>query len=98
MQRGNVFETAERIPGRSENFLRDGGQHRLGYCGKGLDVVPPGSFKAKSKNAGPGDRTQDLAARSTLKCTDHFEIYYICLLYTSPSPRDRQNSRMPSSA
>ena len=25
-------------------------------------------------------------------------IYVICLLYTSPSPRDRQKSRMPSSA
>ena len=24
--------------------------------------------------------------------------YYVCLLYTSPSPRDRQKSRMPSSA
>ena len=24
--------------------------------------------------------------------------YYGCLLYTSPSPRDRQKSRMPSSA
>ena len=24
--------------------------------------------------------------------------YIICLLYTSPSPRDRQKSRMPSSA
>ena len=27
-----------------------------------------------------------------------FEPNYICLLYTSPSPRDRQKSRMPSSA
>eukprot|EP00828_Plagiopyla_frontata_P036753 TRINITY_DN48444_c0_g1_i1.p2 TRINITY_DN48444_c0_g1~~TRINITY_DN48444_c0_g1_i1.p2 ORF type:complete len:241 (-),score=66.18 TRINITY_DN48444_c0_g1_i1:53-775(-) len=27
-----------------------------------------------------------------------FEMYYDCLLYTSPSPRDRQKSRMPSSA
>ena len=26
------------------------------------------------------------------------EYYYICLLYTSPSPRDRTRSRMPSSA
>ena len=26
------------------------------------------------------------------------EDYKICLLYTSPSPRDRQKSRMPSSA
>ena len=25
-------------------------------------------------------------------------ILYICLLYTSPSPRDRTRSRMPSSA
>ena len=24
--------------------------------------------------------------------------YWLCLLYTSPSPRDRQKSRMPSSA
>ena len=26
------------------------------------------------------------------------ELPYLCLLYTSPSPRDRQKSRMPSSA
>ena len=26
------------------------------------------------------------------------EVYKACLLYTSPSPRDRQKSRMPSSA
>ena len=26
------------------------------------------------------------------------EFIYICLLYTSPSPRDRTRSRMPSSA
>ena len=25
-------------------------------------------------------------------------VFEICLLYTSPSPRDRQKSRMPSSA
>ena len=25
-------------------------------------------------------------------------LSYVCLLYTSPSPRDRQKSRMPSSA
>ena len=27
-----------------------------------------------------------------------YDIYYVCLLYTSPSPRDRTRSRMPSSA
>ena len=29
---------------------------------------------------------------------DWYLRVYICLLYTSPSPRDRQKSRMPSSA
>ena len=30
---------------------------------------------------------------------DHVNLGYgVCLLYTSPSPRDRQKSRMPSSA
>ena len=28
----------------------------------------------------------------------HYFLYSICLLYTSPSPRDRTRSRMPSSA
>ena len=28
----------------------------------------------------------------------NFEMIPCCLLYTSPSPRDRQKSRMPSSA
>ena len=27
-----------------------------------------------------------------------FVRYYVCLLYTSPSPRDKRQSRMPSSA
>ena len=32
------------------------------------------------------------------KAVDLFDHYYDCLLYTSPSPRDRTRSRMPSSA
>ena len=35
------------------------------------------------------------------ECPNHFEWngwFYYCLLYTSPSPRDRTRSRMPSSA
>ena len=26
------------------------------------------------------------------------QVYHLCLLYTSPSPRDKRQSRMPSSA
>ena len=29
---------------------------------------------------------------------ERFGMYHYCLLYTSPSPRDRTRSRMPSSA
>ena len=29
---------------------------------------------------------------------DFFATYTVCLLYTSPSPRDQRGSRMPSSA
>ena len=38
---------------------------------------------------------------STPEPSSQFEIgerFYCCLLYTSPSPRDRTRSRMPSSA
>ena len=31
-------------------------------------------------------------------CGGCLEVIYVCLLYTSPSPRDRTRSRMPSSA
>ena len=36
--------------------------------------------------------------RNAASYVKDFEKYYPCLLYTSPSPRDRQKSRMPSSA
>ena len=39
------------------------------------------------------------AADSDLKkCLKQIKAAMLCLLYTSPSPRDRQKSRMPSSA
>ena len=41
--------------------------------------------------AEPVERTRDLRLAFLLKL-------YVCLLYTSPSPRDRTRSRMPSSA
>ena len=41
-------------------------------------------------------------ATKTIECSDRnacdVELLCVCLLYTSPSPRDRQKSRMPSSA
>ena len=36
--------------------------------------------------------------RRKIRCRNIYHMYEVCLLYTSPSPRDRQKSRMPSSA
>ena len=41
-------------------------------------------------------KRQTILGLSITNLTDGF--LYICLLYTSPSPRDRTRSRMPSSA
>ena len=40
----------------------------------------------------------DFSFEHFLKCTRTQVHFIICLLYTSPSPRDRTRSRMPSSA
>ena len=40
----------------------------------------------------------EMIANSKFSSMEGFGTYRRCLLYTSPSPRDRQKSRMPSSA
>eukprot|EP00828_Plagiopyla_frontata_P037960 TRINITY_DN4980_c0_g1_i4.p5 TRINITY_DN4980_c0_g1~~TRINITY_DN4980_c0_g1_i4.p5 ORF type:complete len:101 (-),score=32.11 TRINITY_DN4980_c0_g1_i4:24-326(-) len=47
--------------------------------------------KAKAKGGETLEQFQEMVANLV-------EETMICLLYTSPSPRDRQKSRMPSSA
>ena len=42
------------------------------------------------------DEADDIGHNKGMK--EAADNLYICLLYTSPSPRDRQKSRMPSSA
>ena len=41
---------------------------------------------------------EDMRKHLTILASDEFEGRETCLLYTSPSPRDRTRSRMPSSA
>ena len=45
-----------------------------------------------------GFRLNAFVAKGTLGNSEFEGIVYPCLLYTSPSPRDRTRSRMPSSA
>ena len=43
-------------------------------------------------------RLRDVSQKEKLRQENENAYNEICLLYTSPSPRDRQKSRMPSSA
>ena len=56
-----------------------------------LLVAPTGSGKTEAA-------VIPLVSRALEQDWEPLSILYICLLYTSPSPRDRQKSRMPSSA
>ena len=44
------------------------------------------------------NQLEAIARALDVKMSDLYDSVYNCLLYTSPSPRDRQKSRMPSSA
>ena len=48
--------------------------------------------------AGPAEDRGVLTLRTQPRIQRNFSLVACCLLYTSPSPRDRQKSRMPSSA
>jgi hypothetical protein len=56
----------------------------------GLSTASAGSFASTFSRA----QIIELTAPSVVG----IDTYYTCLLYTSPSPRDRTRSRMPSSA
>ena len=60
----------------------------------GIAALPP------SRNAGPDKNNpgKDKYINYYSIFADQMDMYKNCLLYTSPSPRDRQKSRMPSSA
>ena len=61
-------------------------------CGK-LMVTGEGGARGSRKGCGDGKTCGYGCDKNGKNCYGR-----VCLLYTSPSPRDRQKSRMPSSA
>ena len=63
-----------------------------------------GKEKGKGKQGGGGNyqpkwcSEDNTTKHSDAECNKQKELRDICLLYTSPSPRDKRQSRMPSSA
>ena len=60
--------------------------------GSGIIQVPTGCGKTYAALMGPLSKIEDPKNNKSVN------ILLICLLYTSPSPRDMRRSRMPSSA
>ena len=72
------------------------------------DTQDSDASNTHGKPAGKSKPTLDINTEAFTKAKDYIKAggsiqainakYNVCLLYTSPSPRDRQKSRMPSSA
>ena len=63
------------------------------WVGRSLDADSLAAMEAMAAAPPPSDATA-----KPLDLGGERGEYHTCLLYTSPSPRDRQKSRMPSSA
>ena len=67
------------------------------FIGRWMDILRPGYERVK-EISDEATRRRALEKEGVLVSLENLAGFPICLLYTSPSPRDRQKSRMPSSA
>ena len=69
---------------------------QCGFCTPGMMMS---SVALLNENPNPTeDEIRHGLAGNVCRCTGYHNIVLACLLYTSPSPRDKRQSRMPSSA
>ena len=74
-------------------------KYRLEYCIEQKKILSPSQFGFR-----PGKNTEQVVLKLanqisySVNSSGFCVVVYICLLYTSPSPRDKRQSRMPSSA
>ena len=62
------------------------------------ETLEMNSFWQRQRAAEDQERERRIYRGRTVAMLRRYMRYSICLLYTSPSPRDRTRSRMPSSA
>ena len=79
---------------------RDSNAQRLGVKRFGGQLVNAGEIIVRQRGTHfhPGDGVGRGGDDTLFALRDGNVEFGTCLLYTSPSPRDRQKSRMPSSA
>ena len=103
--KGRVFLRVKRVQGSSTTYFWSdqgsggwtqspgGGAATSTYAGTNTDAEVNGyPFKRLDNAGGLNPITY------TVQGWSNHSVYNVCLLYTSPSPRDRSLSRMPSSA
>ena len=81
--------------------LKDRGpkiEFNIDYIMYGKDPKTGKSIKPFTRELESSDKELFKPKKSQGKEGINTDMCYSCLLYTSPSPRDRQKSRMPSSA
>ena len=81
------------IHGRNSHFFRETDRHSMYYVRARQKMIREMRGK-DSDDLGPLSNAE---AQAVVFTTYLFRLYN-CLLYTSPSPRDKRQSRMPSSA
>ena len=86
---GNIFDLVEKFAGYGFNKSHSAAYALLSYQTAWLKCHHPAAFMASVMSADMDN---------TDKVVGLIDECKICLLYTSPSPRDRTRSRMPSSA
>ena len=83
-------------PARCVGYSLDGGAIAVGFKDGSFKVLESDSLK---EMAAIHHRKEEISDIKFAPSESHFvTVFYSCLLYTSPSPRDATLSRMPSSA
>ena len=76
-------------------------EEKLGYVFKNQKLLELALIHKSSNNISNNERLEflgDVILSSIVSETLYYRNKNDCLLYTSPSPRDKRQSRMPSSA
>ena len=79
-----------------EYVLEENGLLKIGVSEFAIDQLGDIVFVELADEGATLEKGETFGTIESVKAVE--EVYLPCLLYTSPSPRDRQKSRMPSSA
>ena len=96
-----VMEDVMEMDYQMDTSTKDGKTHIKSSTtvrGLGMFMRSMVSFMEGTMQAQEEENMNNLKVLIEANTTDYFPAPVVCLLYTSPSPRDQRGSRMPSSA